>query len=136
MNVLPDTSIWVEYLRAGTRGESRALDGLLERGEVLMCGPVLAEILAGADPGSRHDLWLALGALPWADLDREGWRQVGEVAGELRRRGEILPLTDVEIAVAAVRADAAVWTRDRDFDRLPPVLGDLRRHDPEGPRPA
>jgi predicted nucleic acid-binding protein len=73
--VLPDTSVWVEYLRAdppapegteGAAGEEQdagadastvdatdpspldELDSLIEAEQVLTCGPVVAELMAGA----------------------------------------------------------------------------------------
>lgn len=122
MNVLPDTSIWVDYLRRGPAGPAGELDGLLQRDSVLVCGPVLAELLAGAAPERRDDLWLALGSLAWAELDHAAWRQVGEVAGDLRRAGIPVPLTDLVIAVACVKSEATLWTRDRDVERIRTAL--------------
>lgn len=122
MTVLADTSIWVEYLR----GDRAELDALLDDGSVVVCGPVLAELLKGTEPTERSELWGSIGTLPWADLDRLGWRIVGEAAGDLRRLGVSVPLTDVAIAAAAIRADAALWTRDLDFDRVRMVLPGLQ----------
>ena len=122
---LPDTSVWVAYLRPGSNALTETLHGHVERGEVLICGPVLAELLAGARPDDRTTLGEVLGALPWADLDRRAWASVGELAAELRARGETLPLTDLEIAVAAHSANATLWTADRDFDRIAAVLPEL-----------
>lgn len=118
MTVLPDTSIWVDYLRTGATGPAGGLDRLLAEESVAVCGPVLAELLAGTAAGDRDDLWHVLAALPWAELDRDAWRRVGELAFELRRAGMSLPLTDLEIAVACASADIALWTRDDDFQRL------------------
>ena len=61
----------------------------------------------------------------WADLDRRAWHSVGVLAAELRDRGQVLPLTDLEIAVAAQSAGAALWTADRHFERLTPLLDGL-----------
>jgi predicted nucleic acid-binding protein len=122
VTVLPDTSVWVDYLRRGASGPAGELERHLEEGSVLVCGPVLAELLAGAPPERRDELWLALGSLPWAELDHAAWRQVGELANDLRRAGVSVPLTDLVIAVAAERSQATLWTRDRDFERIRPVL--------------
>lgn len=125
MKVLPDTSIWVDYLREGASGAAAALEEHLEQESVVVCGPVLAELLAGTPPERRDDLWLALGSLPWAELDHAGWRRAGEVANDLRRMGRSVPLTDVVIAVACMRAGASLWTRDRDFEAIGAVLPEL-----------
>ena len=122
MRLLPDTSIWVDYLQTGSRGPASELDDLLAEDSVFICGPVAAELLAGATPNRRDDLWIALGGLPWAELDHEAFREAGHVANDLRRRGDVVPLTDVIIAVAAARADVSLWTHDRDFERIKAVL--------------
>lgn len=125
MRLLPDTSVWVDYLRGGASGPAGELDGLLERGTVLVCGPVVAELLAGAAPAQRDELWMALGSLSWAEIDRAAWRQAGEVANDLRRSGTSVPLTDVVIAVACARSEATLWTNDRDFQRIREALPQL-----------
>lgn len=118
MRILPDTSVWVDYLQGGKRRSVSSLDGFLEQESVLVCGPVIAELLAGTPPDRREELWLALGSLPWAELDHAAWRQVGELANALRRVGRSVPLTDVIIAIVCVRAEATLWTEDRDFERI------------------
>jgi predicted nucleic acid-binding protein len=123
--VLPDTSIWVAYLRAGAEDITRQFNAALERREVLACGPVVAELGAGARPHDRATLLASLGGLPWAELDRHAWQSVGLLAAELRDRGQSIPLTDLEIAVAAHTTRAALWTADDHFERLAPLLDGL-----------
>jgi predicted nucleic acid-binding protein len=135
VRVLPDTSVWVDYLRGRDPAVVAALDSYLDRESVLICGPVVAELLAGTAPSQLEELWLAVGSLPWADLDRAGWREVGRVAGHLRRSGVSVAFTDVTIAVATVRSDADLWTRDRDFERIHQALPALRLHSPSDSAP-
>ena len=125
MRDLPDTSIWVEFLRHGTAGPAAALDGLLAKGSVVVCGPVISELLVGAAPEDHDELWGTVGSLPWADIDREGWKTIGQVGGRLRKRGLSLPLTDVVIAVASVTSGAALWSDDQDFGRIADVYPGL-----------
>ncbi|MDA8039154.1 MAG: PIN domain-containing protein [Actinomycetota bacterium] len=130
MTVLADTSVWVEYLRRGKGSASARLDDLLVAGEVLVCGPVVAELLAGAKSADRGRLWLLMTGLPWADLGSVQWQSVGETAARLRQRGETVALTDVEIAIAAIDSSARLWTRDSDFKRVRGVLPALQFFDP------
>jgi predicted nucleic acid-binding protein len=123
--VLPDTSIWIAYLRPGADELTRELSETLERGEVVVCGPVVAELVAGGRPPDRRTLVETLSGLQWADLDRHAWQTVGLLAAELRDRGEALPLTDLEIAVAARSSGASLWTADRDFQRIAPLVDGL-----------
>ena len=123
--ILPDTSIWIAYLRPGAEDISRELSATLERREVLACGPVVAELVAGARPHDRATLLASLAGLPWAELDHQAWQSVGLLAAELRDQGQAIPLTDLEIAVAAHSSRAALWTADHHFKRLVPILDGL-----------
>ena len=124
MTVLADTSIWVDFFR-GNEPEAGALEGLLDEHELVTCGPILAELLAGADQAQRATLWLALGALPAVELDVTAWQEASEIANVLRSLGETTPILDILIGIAAVRGGAALWTRHTDFERLGNVLPGL-----------
>ncbi|MGE5282494.1 MAG: PIN domain-containing protein [Chloroflexota bacterium] len=124
--VLPDTSVWVEFSRRGKRGRAARLGELLDAGEVATCGPVAAELLAGAEGEVAERLWETLDSLPWAELRPRDWRRAGTLAGTLRREGEALPLTDLAIAVAAASAGHDLWSFDTDFERIAAALPELR----------
>ncbi len=116
---LADTSIWVSYLRHGSGhpwgGE---LQAALDDGNLLMCGPVVAELLAGTGDRDRDRLGASLHALGWADFGRREWIAAGDLAARLRSSGQTVALTDIEIAVAALSADARLLTADTDFERI------------------
>lgn len=90
-----------------------------------MCGPVLAELLGGADETQRSWIVDTAGSLPWANLDHASWHEVGSVARRLRQAGQTLPLTDLTIAVAAKRAGYRLWSLDADFGRIATALDGL-----------
>lgn len=119
--ILPDSSAWIEYLRATGSDQHRAVRALLAGDEIAVTDPVIMEILAGA----RSD----------ADLQRlrrlmAGCRYVGvqapgdfEDAAALQRRcraggATVRRLVDCLIAAVAIRADLEVLHRDRDFDTI------------------
>lgn len=124
--ILADSAVWIEFLRTGQHGRAARMDSLLADRELCACGPVVAEILTGAGPADRARLRDLLTGLPWADLDREGWSDVGEGMALLREGGRIVALADVAIGVAAARAGAAIWTSDSDFERVAGVVEGLR----------
>ncbi len=132
--ILPDTSVWVEYFRAvpsssrASVGTSPAeeLDALIEHEQVVTCGPVIAELMAGARGRQRDKLAEQLGAQPWIELKRSDWLTVGHTAARLQERGQMTPLVDIQIAVCANRAKAELWTLDRDFERIAEALDGLR----------
>jgi predicted nucleic acid-binding protein len=128
--------VWVEYLRHGARGWAAEVAEGIERGEVLVCGPVLAELISGTSPETSERLWNRLSALPWAPLGRQAWHQVASIRRKLLRAGKTVPLVDIAIAVAAMRAGAAVWTADSDFERILEATDGLtvRYQHPQRPR--
>ena len=128
--VLPDTSVWIPYFRSATGAEGDRLEMLIEEREVAICGPVLAELLGGAGDAQRTAIMETVADLPWADLDHVSWQDIGATARRLRQAGQALPLTDLTIAVAAARADYALWSLDSDFERIAPVLDGLERYRP------
>src|SRR5207249_4648064 len=117
------TSVWIDYLRNGSGGRAAALDGLLGRSEVLVCGPVVAEILAGANQNHRNLLWIQFRGIPWTPLSGDQWHEIGEAAAKLREAGASVPMTDIAIAVSVAAANVPIWTRDSDFARINEVLG-------------
>lgn len=125
MKVLADTSIWVDYLRHGSQGSAKHLQDLLVQDDVVVCGPVVAELLGGTSAVDRYALWRVLQSLPWAPLDQAEWRRVGEVTALLRDRGLTVPLSNIEIAVAAAAVGASIWSRDSDFERVARVVSEL-----------
>lgn len=123
--VLPDTSVWIQYFRSRSGAEGDRLEALIAAGEVAICGPVLAELLAGAGDSQREAIVGTVGGLPFAGLDRASWEEVGAVGSRLRLSGQTLPLTDLAIAVAAARAGHVLWSLDSDFERIAPALEGL-----------
>jgi len=85
----------------------------------------VAELLAGARGHQRDELAEQLRAQPWIDLKRSDWVAVGHTTAKLQEQGQTTPLVDVQIAVCAVNAEAELWTRDRDFERIVKVLDGL-----------
>jgi predicted nucleic acid-binding protein len=127
--VLADTSIWVDFARRGTRGRAWGLRDLLDAGEVSTCGPVAAELLAGADGEVAERISATLASLPWAELSPAAWRDAGLAARWLRKAGQTVPLTDLAIAVASAHAGHVMWSSDADFKRIQPVIDGLILYD-------
>ncbi|HXF73091.1 MAG TPA: PIN domain-containing protein [Actinomycetota bacterium] len=133
MRVLADTSVWVGLFRPGRDPGAEHLLELAERGELVACGPVLAELLVGTPAEDREAIRSTVGSLPWVDLDQAAWWAAGVAGRELRRRGTSVPLVDLAIAAAAAHEGVEVWTRDRDFERIAEVLPGLVLHRPPEP---
>jgi predicted nucleic acid-binding protein len=117
-----DTSAWVEYLRAtGSRSDRLLTDAIRKGHEVLVPDVVRLELLAGAaDEPAAHDLRRLLArctAVPAASpADHDAAASSYRAA---RRSGRtVRSLVDCLVAAVALRVDAPVLARDRDFEVL------------------
>lgn len=119
--ILPDTSAWVEFLRATGSAQHRAMRARLAEDRVATTDPVVMEILAGA----RSDAELQKLRRLLAGCEYVGIQAPAdfEDAAALQRRcraggATVRRLVDCLIAAVAVRADLPVLHRDRDFDAI------------------
>lgn len=123
--MLVDTSAWVEYLRAtGSHGD-RAITAAIRKGsDILVPDVVRLELLAGAvDEAAAHDLRRLLArctAVPAASpADHDVAAGLYRAA---RRSGRtVRSLFDCLVAAMALRVEAPVLARDRDFEVLAEV---------------
>jgi hypothetical protein len=109
---IPDTFVWVEFLRNREPVHAR-LKSLLERGEVLGVECVFGELLSGAWSG-RETAVLELYWKSLPKLDEAGiWIEAGKLSASRRLHSRGVGLIDAAILAAAVRAGAEIWTLDR-----------------------
>ena len=117
--VLVDSSVYLHLLRMGT-DPIAALTGRFEATELVGCDIVRCEVLLGViRPKARADLAIFFDLLVHVAMDPRAWQETEDLAWRLDRAGRILPLTDVIIAVCALRAGASVLTRDSHFKMVP-----------------
>ncbi len=122
--VLVDTSIWIEVLREG-RGLD--LESVVDFDEVVVCPPIVQEILQGIrDPEGHARAREALLALPMvgSPLPLALYLDAAELYRGARRAGlTVRSSVDCLIAACAARHALTVLHRDRDFDALAAVAG-------------
>ena len=86
-------------------------------------GTIWAEVLRGrSDPDIRDRYERAFRLTRFLTLSPAGWNRVARLAWELDRRGDVLPLPDLIIAVTALEHSAAVLTFDRHFHQIPGLI--------------
>lgn len=117
--VLVDSSVYIRLLRA-SRDPIAALAERFEATELVGCDLVRCEVLRGiVRPKVRADLATFFDLLVHVTMDRRAWKETEALAWRLDRTGNILPLTDLIIAVCALRANAALLTDDQHFRLIP-----------------
>lgn len=118
--VIVDTSVWIEYLDRFNPAIRAELVPLLERDEVATVGLIVSELRRGCRSASQVKAVVeALEPLIYREADRSAWLLAGQLAAEASTRGHALEVGDCLVAAIAFRAGWAVFTLDRDFERIP-----------------
>jgi predicted nucleic acid-binding protein len=117
--VLVDSSIYAHLLRAGLDPVAQLAERF-EVTELVGCDVVRCEVLRGIiRPKVRADLAMFFDLLVHVTMDHRAWRETENLAWRLDRDGNILPLTDLMIAVCALRSGAELLTQDHHFKMIP-----------------
>jgi predicted nucleic acid-binding protein len=111
---LIDTSMWVQMLR-----DDSAHVVASEVSEVVTCGPVVQEVFQGFDtPAAFREAFLALPRLE-DPLSLDLFLEAANIYQTGRRKGyTIRSAIDCLIAAIAIRHEACVWHRDRDYTQI------------------
>lgn len=129
--ILVDTSVWIEFLRGTDDPAASELDRLVEEGaDVRITEPIVMELLAGATTPTRDEKISQLtNGLPLLPVHPAiDYRAAAQLFVASSRNGHpIRSLSDCLIAAIAIRHDASLLHRDRDFEYLAAVAP-LRLH--------
>jgi len=117
--VFVDTCIWAAFFSRPGSAEKTALDDLIDNDRIALIGPVVAEVLLGFRRRPQAD-WVAsrMRRAHWSDLNWDDWCAAADLGRGLAPRGQKLPLTDLVLAVVALRLNASVYTTDPHFDAV------------------
>ncbi|HEX7506713.1 MAG TPA: PIN domain-containing protein [Polyangia bacterium] len=117
--ILVDTSVWIEVFR---KQRPLDLESLVAFDEVVVCLPVIQEILQGLrDEASYRVAREALLSMPILEspMGQDVFTEAAQLFRTARRAGlTIRSSVDCLIAACALRHDIAVLHRDRDFTAL------------------
>ena len=118
--VIADTSAWIAFQTKPDSEFGRQLDALLAGDEIVMVGPVLAELLQGARSESDFSFFAErLGALAFLEADQATWIKAGELNYQLRARGRIIPMADLIVTALAIQHGIPVYTSAKDYQEVP-----------------
>lgn len=121
MNVIVDTSVWSLALRRPDGPVSPRvgqLTELIQRGQVVMVGPVRQELLSGIRQGAQFArLRDRLRAFPDVLTEIADVEEAARMSNTCRAAGVQGSAVDFLICAVAARRRLAILTDDRDFDR-------------------
>ena len=117
--VLVDSSVYIHLLRRGLDPVA-ALQEEYGSVDVVTCGIVKIEVLRGLrTPKARAHMEAFLSVCQFVPTNNALWEEAVEMAWSLDRAGQIIPATDILIAVSAQHVGASVLTLDHHFEMIP-----------------
>ncbi len=117
--LLVDSTVYIDILRS-RKDPVDVLRSWIERDEILTCGIIRCEVLRGTVNRRVHERMADLFSVAAnATIDELTWSQTSALAWKLDRKGLILPLTDLVIAVCAMRYEVSVVSKDAHFRKIP-----------------
>lgn len=120
--VIADTSVWINAQRMPESNDGLEFWSLFDRREVLIVGPVFAELLQGSRTQREFDTLLShFDALDYLEVDRDTWQIVARIRRHLSKRGCMIGFSDTITAALSIQHDVPIYTLDGDFERVPEV---------------
>lgn len=115
--ILPDTSIWIEFLR-GQKEIFSYLCSALENQNIVTVEWIFGELFQGArNPDERRILFDYWQSLPHVEGE-EIWLEAGRLSNREKFYQKGVGLIDAAIIVAARRRQATIWTLDKKLKRV------------------
>lgn len=118
--IIVDTSVWINFFNRPKSKEKQTVDHLLDEERVCFSGIVLSELLQGTKNEKEANLLVSkLSTLIFLETNTNIWMKTGLVSANLRRKGVVLPLSDILLAVTAQENECEVYTLDPHFKLIP-----------------
>jgi predicted nucleic acid-binding protein len=116
---LVDAASYIDLMRAG-QDPRQVLGAYLRAGRLYSCGVVRAEVLRGIKIERRYEqMEQFFDIVPEVPTDARLWRDVSQLGWKLGRKGKWPPVTDLAIAVSALRVRATLVSTDAHFKDVP-----------------
>jgi len=124
--ILVDTSVWVDFLNSARGPAGDELEQLInDNAPLVLTGLVVTEILQGL----KRDVAPTQFLLQWPLIEPDGfatYEMAAAVFRQARDRGVTPSTVDALLAAIALQYNTALFTLDRDFERL--AFTGLRLH--------
>ena len=118
MPLLVDSSVWIDYLRSG-KLPLADFESNLVRGEIAICGIIMAEILSGVRrEREAQALKSRLLALPYLSERKDTFVKAASLYSSLRKSGITVPLSDCIISAVTMENGCKLLTSDKHFETI------------------
>ena len=116
MSYIVDSSVWVDFFRAGSPiALKRQAVKLIDDQAAMICEPVQFELLRAAPAAARKKIEAHLELLPLAPTPHGLWRDAARLGQKCIGRGLLPPAMDLLIAQVCLDHDLELVTFDQHF---------------------
>ena len=122
--VLVDTSAWIDYLNDESSPYGTTLDYLLAKDLVCTCFVVQCEVLSAMKAEDQFLKYsIIFDSIPRCHESSIDWPALVYQAFLLKRKGiSGIGVPDLMIAQLAIQHHKTVFTKDKDFERMAPII--------------
>ncbi len=115
MNVIVDTSVWIDAFQKKHTNTADQLIDFLDRELVFLVAPIYLELLSGASNQDQLKLKRLLNALPIIYPTQKTWDTAIQWTQIAKQKGYRFGVIDLIIGVLAYENLACIWSLDKDF---------------------
>jgi hypothetical protein len=112
MNIIPDTSIWIEYFR-GNEEYFQSCQEFIEKGDIITIDLIFAELLQGARNKRETEIIKSYFELIPKVEHPQLYLMAGEYSQKERLFSKGIGLIDACIITATIISDSKLWTLDK-----------------------
>jgi predicted nucleic acid-binding protein len=117
--VLVDTSVWIAFFREKSSTAAKALDTLLEEGEVCICGLIEAELIPGLRQNDRERVRSLLAGVSRIEISPDIWSNILKIQESALTQGlGPFSIPDLILTALAIRNNIPIFSLDRHFEDL------------------
>lgn len=120
MNVVVDTSVWIEFFRGR---DLPILERAMKEGYAYITPVIVAEIMSGIHSEKKiKSLVSFFKELPLVEDPFAHWIAVGRLRAVCQAKGFMLSTPDAHIAQACLDLEASLYTHDAIFKKIAPLI--------------
>ena len=114
---LIDTSIWILSFKSSSPESLRKkVSYLLLEGKVVTCELIMLELVRGINTKEELNEFLAdFNSLEKLQFDEKVWEISFNLSFKMKKKGNIIPVSDILIASLAIRYDVVLFHSDKHF---------------------
>ncbi|MBI1909736.1 MAG: PIN domain nuclease [Deltaproteobacteria bacterium] len=117
--ILIDSSSWIHFLNQSDLITAEIISELLQADQVVTCGPVITEVLSGAERNTEYKVLKEhFSVLPFLSLEKEDFFEAALLRGYLRKKGVEAKTVDSLIAQLSMRTKMPLFHHDSDFNHI------------------